>query len=371
MAITETERAKLTAVEKRFDDLAQELNDQASGGAGGPREARANLARSLSRLEPLATAWRALRHLLDERGALLEVMAGDDRDLSALAQEELEGLAGREREFEARVRGLLEEGERDPADDRGVILEIRAGTGGEEAGLFAADLLRMYMRFAERRGWTTETIEVSRTELGGIREAVLGIEGAEAWRWLKHEGGVHRVQRVPVTEAAGRIHTSAVTVAVLAQAEEVDIEVRPEDIRIDTFCSSGAGGQSVNTTYSAVRIVHVPTGITVQCQDERSQLKNRGRAMKVLRARLLAQREDSLQQARGVARRAQVGTGDRSEKIRTYNFPQARVTDHRIGLSIHQLRDVLDGDLNQMVEALDKAYRKPQASGAADGPSPA
>jgi len=371
MAITDSERTKLNAVERRFDDLARALSDQASGGAAGPPEARAELARKLSRLEPLASSWRLLRHLQEERGQLLEVMAGDDRDLSALAQEELERLAGRERDLEARVRRLLEEGERDPGDDRGVILEVRAGTGGEEAGLFAGDLLRMYLRFAERRHWSTETIELSRTELGGIREAIVGIEGPEVWRWLKHEGGVHRVQRVPVTEAAGRIHTSAVTVAVLPQAEEVEIGIRPEDVRIDTFCSSGPGGQSVNTTYSAVRIVHLPTGITVQCQDERSQIKNRARAMKVLRARLLAVREETLQQERGVARRAQVGTGDRSEKIRTYNFPQTRVTDHRIGLSVHRLREVLDGDLDEFVQELDKAFRKPAADAGAGGKTPA
>jgi len=364
MAITDSERAKLTSIERRFDELARSLSAPPAGGAS---EERAKLARALSRLEPVAGAWLALRRLQEERGHLLEVMAGDDRDLSVLAQEELEQIAGRERDLEARVRRLLEEGEREPADDRDAIVEIRAGTGGEEAGLFAGDLLRMYLRYAERRGWQAETIEVHQTELGGVREAVISIEGEEAWRWLRHEGGVHRVQRVPVTEASGRIHTSAVTVAVLPQAEEVDIEVRPEDIRVDTFCSSGPGGQSVNTTYSAVRIVHLPTGITVQCQDERSQMKNRARAMKVLRARLLASRAESLEEERGEARRAQVKTGDRSEKIRTYNFPQSRVTDHRIGLSLHRLRDVLDGDLKELSEALDKTLRKPRAGGEKDG----
>lgn len=351
MALTDSELALLEDAGRRFRDAAAALS--APGGATD----RARLGREAGTWQPLAEIRDRWRTLEVERTELELAASGPDAELAQLAAEELQALAGRAAELESRIRGLLEQASADPADDRSVILEVRAGTGGEEAALFAADLLRMYLRHAERRGWKADTVEVSRTDRGGVREAVVSIEGRGVWRWLRHEGGVHRVQRVPVTEAQGRIHTSAAGVTVLPQAEEAELEIRPADLRIDTFCSSGAGGQSVNTTYSAVRIVHLPTGVVVQCQDERSQLKNRTRAMGVLRARLLA-REEELRQARdGESRRAQIRTADRSEKIRTYHFPQNRVTDHRVGLSLHRLREVLDGDLEELQVALDRAGR--------------
>ena len=335
-----------------------------------PEEIR-RLARAMSALEPLVSATRAIRALEKERASLSRELSGDDAELAQMARDEIAVIVAREEELHARLAELARESERDPRDDLGVVLEIRAGTGGEEAALFAADLLRMYLRYAERKGWTVEIAERSPTELGGIREAVVLISGSGAWGLMKREGGVHRVQRVPVTEASGRIHTSAVSVAVLPQAEEADIEIRPEDIRVDTFCSSGAGGQSVNTTYSAVRLVHVPTGITVQCQDERSQAKNKARAMKVLRARINSAREDALAAKRGAARREQVKSGDRSDKMRTWNYPQNRVTDHRAskagvagktghanssdsqksGVTVYRLKEILEGDLDLLLAA--------------------
>ncbi|MEK7767501.1 MAG: peptide chain release factor 1, partial [bacterium] len=274
-----------------------------------------------------------------------------DREMAALAHEEDAALARREEQADRALRQAQGKGAKG-AGERGAIVEIRAGTGGDEAALFAGDILRMYLRHAERRGWKTELVEVHGTELGGVREAVLSVDGPGAWGALRHEGGVHRVQRVPATEAQGRIHTSAVSVVVLPQVEEVDVRINSSELRIDTFCSSGAGGQSVNTTYSAVRIVHLPTGITVQCQDERSQLKNKARAMKVLRARVVAAKAEAEEVKRGATRREQVRSGDRSEKIRTYNFPQNRLTDHRVGLSLHRLRDVMDGDLDELLASL-------------------
>ncbi len=361
MALTETELKLLDAGTRRFRDAAASLADP-SIAARAPDRAR--LGREVGTWQPVVELREQWHRLEDERAELERTAAGGDADLAGLAADELKEMAARQADLEARIRALLDEAAADPADDRGVILEVRAGTGGEEAALFAADLLRMYLRHAERRGWRTEAVEVSRTDRGGVREAVVAIEGRGAWRWLRHEGGVHRVQRVPVTEASGRIHTSAAAVSVLAQAEEAEVEIKPADLRIDTFCSSGAGGQSVNTTYSAVRIVHVPTGIVAQCQDERSQAKNKARAMGVLRARLLA-REEELRSARdGEARRAQVRTADRSEKIRTYHFPQNRVTDHRVNVSVHRLRDVLDGDLAELQTALDRAARSAPAPAA-------
>ena len=246
---------------------------------------------------------------------------------------------------------------KDPRDERNVILEIRAGTGGEEAALFGASLFRMYSKYAEARRWKIDVIDSSPTGIGGMKEVIANITGKGAYSKLKYESGVHRVQRVPVTEASGRIHTSAATVAVLPEAEEFDLKIEEKDLRIDTFCSSGAGGQSVNTTYSAVRITHVPTGMVVQCQDERSQLKNREKALKVLRSRLLEFEMEKIDKERAADRKTQVGTGDRSERIRTYNYPQNRVTDHRIGLTLHKLEQVLEGNMDEVIDALNTHYQ--------------
>jgi len=274
----------------------------------------------------------------------------DDKDLLELAKSELEELYPQKEELERKLKILLLP--KDPNDSRNTVVEIRAGTGGEEAALFAADLYRMYARYSERRGWKTDVLSSNPTGIGGFKEIIFLVEGDEVYGRLKYESGVHRVQRVPVTEASGRIHTSAASVAVLPEAEEVDIEIDPEDLKIDVFRSSGPGGQSVNTTDSAVRITHIPTNTVVTCQDEKSQLKNKNKAMKVLRARLLdkAQQEQAQKIAR--ERKSMVGTGDRSAKIRTYNFPQSRVTDHRINLTLYKLDHILDGDVDQLIETL-------------------
>jgi peptide chain release factor 1 len=348
MALNKELREKMEKAEREYMRLGVAIANPDL--MARPDELR-RLARAMGILEPLANASGSIRAMEGERESLSLELSGDDAELAQMARDEIAGILAREEALHARLAGLVAESERDPRDGLGVVLEIRAGTGGEEAALFAADLLRMYLRYAERRGWTCEMAERSPTELGGIRDTVVLLEGRDAWGRMKREGGVHRVQRVPTTEAQGRIHTSAVSVAVLPQAEEVDIEIRPEDIRVDTFCSSGAGGQSVNTTYSAVRLVHVPTGITVQCQDERSQAKNKARAMKVLRARILSAREEALAITRGAARREQVKSGDRSDKMRTWNYPQNRVTDHKMGVTVHRLKDVLEGDLDLLLDA--------------------
>jgi peptide chain release factor 1 len=280
-----------------------------------------------------------------------EILASsDDRELTELAKAEMETLRGRKEKAELSLKELLLP--RDPNDDKNTIVEIRAGTGGEEAALFAADLFRMYSKYAERRGWKVETLGSSPTGVGGYKEVVFLVDGKGAYSKLKYESGVHRVQRVPQTESSGRIHTSAVTVAILPEADEVDVAISPDEIRVDVFRSSGPGGQSVNTTDSAVRVTHIPTGLVVQCQDEKSQHKNRAKALKVLRSRLMDKAVQEQEQERANNRRQQVGTGDRSEKIRTYNFPQTRVTDHRIGLTVHRLDGILDGDLDDVVDAL-------------------
>ncbi|MBA2565137.1 MAG: peptide chain release factor 1 [Gemmatimonadetes bacterium] len=313
------------------------------------------LGRERRRLEPLLQASQAVDRLRAELLQVRELLASPDADLRDLARAELADLEPGLQRAERELDELLVP--RDPLDDKNAMLEIRAGTGGDEAGLFAADLLRMYRRFIERRGWKAELLSLAEAGAGGIREAVLQVSGEGAYGTLKHESGVHRVQRVPATEQQGRIHTSAATVAVLPEAEEVDVEVRPDEIKVDVFRSSGPGGQSVNTTDSAVRITHLPTGLVVQCQDEKSQLKNKTKALRVLRARLLDRRIAELESERARERKTQVGTGDRSAKIRTYNFPQSRVTDHRIQLTLHRLAQVLDGELDELTGALRAAAR--------------
>jgi peptide chain release factor 1 len=337
---------QLRAVQERYAEVERALS--VAEVVAEPRR-RTELLRERARLEPVYRKAAELAQLegdLQAARVLLAEEAGDGGWLRAEMQ--------RLQELRERLRGEVRELllPRDPADERGVVVEIRAGAGGEEAALFVGDLLRMYARYAERRGWRAEVLSAAETGLGGFREVALGIEGDGAFSRLKFEGGVHRVQRVPQTEANGRIHTSTVTVAVLPESDEVEVEVRPEDLEVDTYRSSGAGGQHVNRTDSAVRITHRPTGIVVTCQDERSQIKNRAKALKVLYARLYALQR--AQQERSVAegRRAQVGSGERSERIRTYNYPQGRVTEERLGLNLYQLRDILDGDLDPVIEPL-------------------
>jgi peptide chain release factor 1 len=339
---------KLKDVEARLGEVEARMSDQ---DVARDPSAYQRLARESKDILPIVERYRAYKGVLAELTKVQEMIRVEvDPELRELAHEELHALEARRDALDAEIPLLLIP--KDPNDEKNVLLEIRAGTGGEEAALFAAEMFRMYSRFAERQGWKLDVVSKTWAGQGGIKEVVAMIEGERVYSKLRYESGVHRVQRVPETEASGRIHTSAITVAVLPEAEEVDVKIEPKDLRIDTFCSSGPGGQSVNTTYSAVRITHLPTGTVVSCQDEKSQIKNREKAMKVLRARLYEVALAEQQKAIASDRKSQVGSGDRSEKIRTYNFQQSRVTDHRIGLTIHRLHEVLDGDLDEVVQAL-------------------
>jgi len=339
---------KLRQIEERYRDLNRALSDPTVIGQPAiyarTAKAASELAETVSKFDDykaVLTRISEARHILGE---------DSDREMRELAQAEIDELQGQQATLEEELRALLIP--RDPNDDKNVFLEIRAGAGGDEAGLFAADLARMYTKYAERQRWKVEVMDAHPTGIGGLKEAVLLIQGRGAWSRLKFERGVHRVQRVPATESSGRIHTSTVTVAVLPEAEEVDVKVDERDIQVDVYRSSGPGGQGVNTTDSAVRLTHLPTGLVVTCQDERSQIKNRAKALRVLRARLLERAQTEQAAAIAADRRSQVGTGERSERIRTYNFPQGRVSDHRISLTLHRLPAILEGDLDELVEAL-------------------
>ena len=343
---------KLAEVEKRYEELErlmldpQLLNQQ--------RE-YSKLAKERSELEEIVSRYREWRKVEQEIQDNRQLLEENDEAIRELAKEEVNVLRQRKEDLENRLKFLILP--KDPNDNKNVMIEIRAGTGGEEAALFAGELYRMYTRYAESRGWRAEILSSNPTGLGGFKEIIIMIEGKGAYSRLKFEGGVHRVQRVPVTEGSGRIHTSAVTVAVLAEADEVEIDIDPKDIRVDVFRSSGPGGQSVNTTDSAVRITHEPTGIVVSCQDEKSQHKNRAKGMKILRARLLEKKQEEQRSEIAATRKLMVGSGDRSERIRTYNFPQGRLTDHRINFTLYKLDRVMEGELGEVVEALITHYQ--------------
>ena len=346
---------RLEQMEQRYNDmqaqfsLPEVLNDH---------EKYQKTAKAMREIEAPVERYRELKQVRQGRADARAMLAESDPDLRAMAAEEIATLTPREAELEEELKVMLLP--KDPNDERNVILEIRAGTGGDEASLFAAEIFRMYTRFAEQHKWKIELLSLSESGVGGYKEVIAIIEGERVYSQMKWESGVHRVQRVPATETQGRVHTSAVTVAVLPEAEDVDIKIEAKDIRIDTFCSSGPGGQSVNTTYSAVRITHIPTNTVVSCQDEKSQIKNREKGMRVLRSRLYEQEMDRQNAELAKERKQQVGTGDRSEKIRTYNFPQNRLTDHRIGLTLHQLDLIMEGRLQSIVDALIAHYQAEQ-----------
>jgi len=338
---------RLEQIESRYEDLGRQLADPEIIADQSKYQKAAKQHRDL---EAVVEKFREYRQVMngiaDARGMLQE----SDADIREMAAQELAELEERRPKIEEDLKLLLLP--KDPNDEKNVVIELRAGTGGDEASLFAAEVFRMYSRFAELHRWKVEVLSSSESSVGGLKEVIAIIEGSKVYSQLKYESGVHRVQRVPATETQGRVHTSAITVAVLPEAEEVDVKIEAKDLRIDTFCSSGPGGQSVNTTYSAVRITHLPTNTVVSCQDEKSQIKNREKGMRVLRARLYEMEQERQQQAQAKERKQQVGSGDRSEKIRTYNFPQNRLTDHRIGLTLHQLSEVMEGKLQPVVDAL-------------------
>jgi peptide chain release factor 1 len=344
---------KLDQIVSRYDELTQEMSSPELLSNPSAYAKVAKQHRTLGEVVQKYQAWKGLTKELADARELYDT--SDDDEMREMARLELDSLQARIDETDRELKLLLVPS--DPNDEKNVILEIRAGTGGDEATLFAAEMVRMYSRYAEKQRWRFEVIEASESGIGGLKEAIVLIEGDKVYSKLKHESGVHRVQRVPQTEASGRIHTSAITVAVLPEAQEVDIKIDQKDLRVDRFCSSGPGGQSVNTTYSAVRITHIPTGMVVSMQDEKSQIKNREKAMRVLRARLQEMEEQKQHDAQASERRSMVGSGDRSEKIRTYNFKENRVTDHRIGLTIHQLDLVMEGNLDPFIDALVAHYQ--------------
>jgi peptide chain release factor 1 len=339
---------KLRQLEERYAELSRRLSDPQVIGQTAEYARTAKAAAELSEVVQRFGEYKEVLQRVSEAKHILS--EDDDREMREMAQAEVDALTARQARLEEELRALLLP--RDPNDDRNVFLEIRAGAGGDEAALFAADLARMYSKYAERQKWKVEVMDSNITGVGGYKEVILFIQGKGAWSRLKFERGVHRVQRVPATESSGRTHTSTVTVAVLPEAEDVDVKVEEKDLRVDVYRSSGPGGQGVNTTDSAVRITHIPTGLVVTCQDERSQIKNRAKAMRVLKARLLERAQEEQAAAIAADRRSQVGTGERSERIRTYNFAQTRVSDHRIGLTLHKLPVVLEGDLDEVIDAL-------------------
>lgn len=353
---------KLAVIEERYSELENKLSDP---GVMEKREEWLKMSREIASIAPIVELFRRFKQLDQEIGEAEEMLQeSEDKEMADYLRTEVELLKQEKLRIEDELKEHLLP--KDPYDDKSVFIEIRAGTGGEEAALFAADLLKMYARYAERKNYRIEIVHASPTDIGGYKEVILGVQGKGAYSRLKFESGVHRVQRIPTTESGGRIHTSAATVAVLPEVEDVEVEINPQDLRIDTFCATGPGGQSVNTTQSAVRITHMPTGLVVSCQDEKSQLQNKEKAMRILRSRLLDKLISEQTAELAQTRKTMVGSGDRSERIRTYNFPQNRVTDHRIGMTLHKLDLILAGDLDEIIEELVANERAEQLKAAGD-----